>query len=92
MRRRDLRIPIPNDFERRLTGRTVLRLERRAKYILGFLDSEDVLIAHLGMSGRLFGYRPDDPKRPTAAENTTTSGSTPTEEPWSATTTRAALV
>jgi formamidopyrimidine-DNA glycosylase len=60
--------PSPIDFELRLTGRTVLRLERRAKYILGFLDSEDVLIAHLGMSGRLFGYRPDDPKRPTAAE------------------------
>jgi len=68
VRRRDLRIPIPIDFELRLTGRTVLRLERRAKYILGFLDSDDVLIAHLGMSGRLFGYRSDDPKRPTAAE------------------------
>ncbi len=68
VRRRDLRIPIPIDFELRLTGRTVLRLERRAKYILGFLDSDDVLIAHLGMSGRLFGYRSDDPKRPTASE------------------------
>ena len=28
VRRRDLRIPIPIDFELRLTGRTVLRLER----------------------------------------------------------------
>jgi len=67
VRRRDLRVPIPADFEQRLLGRTVLRLERRAKYILWFLDSDEVLLAHLGMSGRLFGYRHDDPKRPTAA-------------------------
>ncbi|MBL8635488.1 MAG: bifunctional DNA-formamidopyrimidine glycosylase/DNA-(apurinic or apyrimidinic site) lyase [Myxococcales bacterium] len=65
VRRRDLRIPIPSDFEARLRGRTVQQLSRRAKYILGFLDGDDVLIAHLGMSGRLFGYRAGDPKRPT---------------------------
>ncbi len=31
-RRRDLRIPFPEDFENRLTGRRVQRLWRRAKY------------------------------------------------------------
>lgn len=67
VRRRDLRVPIPLDFEQRLLGRTVLRVERRAKYILWYLDSDDVVLVHLGMSGRLFGYRHGDPKRPQAA-------------------------
>ncbi len=67
VRRRDLRVPIPPDFEQRLLGRTVLRVERRAKYILWYLDSDDVVLVHLGMSGRLFGYRHGDPKRPQAA-------------------------
>ena len=67
VRRRDLRVPIPPDFEQRLLGRTVLRVERRAKYILWYLDSDDVVLVHLGMSGRLSGYRHGDPKRPQAA-------------------------
>ena len=33
-RRGDLRIPFPEDFENRLTGRRVERLWRRAKYIM----------------------------------------------------------
>ncbi len=52
VRRPDLRFPFPPDFAARLTGRTVMSLSRRAKYILAGLDNEDVLIMHLGMSGR----------------------------------------
>ena len=52
-RRRDLRQPLPRDFVRRLTGRRVDRISRRAKYILFHLDDGTVLIAHLGMSGRM---------------------------------------
>ena len=52
-RRPDLRIPIPPGFADRLTGRRVVRIGRRAKYILAYLDDGTVLIAHLGMSGRL---------------------------------------
>jgi formamidopyrimidine-DNA glycosylase len=52
VRRRDLRRPLPDDFEARLTGRRVAALRRRAKYLLMDLDSGDSLIAHLGMSGR----------------------------------------
>jgi formamidopyrimidine-DNA glycosylase len=37
----------------RLTGRRVLRLGRRSKYILADLDSGETLIVHLGMSGRM---------------------------------------
>ncbi len=52
-RRGDLRVPFPNDFAGRLTGRTVTRLRRRAKYILGDLDDGETLVIHLGMSGRM---------------------------------------
>ena len=52
-RRGDLRVPFPNDFSGRLTGRRVMRLWRRAKYILGDLDDGETLVIHLGMSGRM---------------------------------------
>ena len=37
-RRADLRRPFPKDFAKRLTGRKVKRLWRRAKYLLADLD------------------------------------------------------
>ena len=52
-RRGDLRIPFPRDFVRRLEGRRVTHLRRRAKYILADLDSGETLVIHLGMSGRM---------------------------------------
>jgi formamidopyrimidine-DNA glycosylase len=52
-RRPDLRFPLPERFAQRLTGRRVLRLGRRAKYILVYLDRAEVLAMHLGMTGRL---------------------------------------
>ena len=51
VRDRRLRWPLAKDFERRLAGRTVAGLGRRAKYLLADLSSGDVLIMHLGMSG-----------------------------------------
>jgi formamidopyrimidine-DNA glycosylase len=51
-RRGDLRFPLPKDFAERLTGRRVEKLTRRAKYILAHLDRGEILIIHLGMSGR----------------------------------------
>ncbi len=51
LRRPDLRFPFPPDFARRLTGRTILSLGRRAKYLTGDLDDGGVLVMHLGMSG-----------------------------------------
>ena len=53
VRRPDLRWPLPPDLARRLTGRRVTSLKRRAKYLLIGLDDGAVLIAHLGMSGRM---------------------------------------
>ena len=50
-RRADLRLPFPEDFAARLTGRRVLSLGRRAKYLLAALEGGETLIMHLGMSG-----------------------------------------
>ena len=51
-RRADLRKAIPVDLRQRLTGVTVARLHRRAKYGLIDTDLGDTLVFHLGMSGR----------------------------------------
>src|SRR5947207_1607725 len=56
-RRGDLRIPFPEDFENRLTGRRVERLWRRAKYIMADLDGGETLVIHLGMSGHIAVYK-----------------------------------
>ena len=55
-RRGDLRRPFPKNFATRLTGRRVLALRRRAKYILAELDGGETLVIHLGMSGRMAVY------------------------------------
>lgn len=53
VRRPGLRLPFPPDLAGRLTGARITRIARRAKYILIHLDSGTVVIAHLGMSGRM---------------------------------------
>lgn len=60
VRRHDLRIPVPDDFGERLRGRTLEKLGRRAKYIVGEFDDGTILLAHLGMSGRMIIETPDD--------------------------------
>jgi len=51
-RRADLRFPFPQNFAKRLTGARVLRLERRAKYLIAHLSTGEALLMHLGMTGR----------------------------------------
>jgi formamidopyrimidine-DNA glycosylase len=51
-RRPDLRFPLPERFAERLQGQIVTALGRRAKYLLADLSSGEVLIMHLGMTGR----------------------------------------
>lgn len=53
VRRRDLRLPIPDDFEDRTIDQQVERITRRSKYLLLHLGSGDIIIIHLGMSGRI---------------------------------------
>ena len=67
-RRPDLRFPLPPNFVQVLTGATITRLTRRAKYLMARLDREDTLVMHLGMSGRFEithpeGAAPDRPAR-----------------------------
>lgn len=50
--RANLRFPFPVDFSRRLSGRLIRTVTRRAKYLMLHLDSGDVLVVHLGMTGR----------------------------------------
>jgi len=50
-RRAGLRYPFAPDLARRLEGRIITHLGRRAKYLLIMLDDETVMISHLGMSG-----------------------------------------
>jgi formamidopyrimidine-DNA glycosylase len=51
-RRADLRFPLPENFGTRLSGRRIEALDRRAKYLLARLDDGEVLVMHLGMTGR----------------------------------------
>lgn len=51
--RPDLRWPFPPRMAERLTGARVLGLRRRSKYILADLSTDETLLVHLGMSGRM---------------------------------------
>ena len=51
VRRKDLRLPFPRGFAKRLAGRKVIAVGRRAKYLTVDLDDGEVLVMHLGMSG-----------------------------------------
>jgi len=53
VRRTDLRRPLPAGFAGRVEGRRITGIGRRAKYLLISLDDDTVLLAHLGMSGRM---------------------------------------
>ncbi|PSR19504.1 glycine dehydrogenase (aminomethyl-transferring), partial [filamentous cyanobacterium CCP3] len=50
-----------NYIAQRLTGRRVIGLRRRAKYILGDLDDATSWLIHLGMSGRMLLSNGGDP-------------------------------
>lgn len=51
--RPDLRWPFPERMAERLTGSRVKSLRRRSKYILADLSTDETLLIHLGMSGRM---------------------------------------
>lgn len=57
--RPDLRWPFPPRMAERLTGARVLALRRRSKYILADLSTDETLLIHLGMSGRMLISSPD---------------------------------
>jgi formamidopyrimidine-DNA glycosylase len=58
-RRPDLRFPFPPDFAKRLSGKRIVSLGRRAKYLTAEIEGGPLLICHLGMSGS-FRIEADD--------------------------------
>ena len=58
--RGDLRWPLPENLASRLLGRQFTSIHRRGKYVLMYLNQQDILLLHLGMSGsvRIFGKQP----------------------------------
>lgn len=52
VRRADLRFPFPDRFADRLAGRRITAVTRRAKYLWLHLDGGEILVVHLGMTGR----------------------------------------
>ena len=63
-RRGDLRFPLQADFAKRLDGQRVTGLGRRAKYLVCDLQSGDVLLMHLGMSGSFRVTAAGDARQP----------------------------
>jgi formamidopyrimidine-DNA glycosylase len=51
--RAGLRVPFPKDLAKRLQGKRIHAVTRRAKYILVEMQGGDLFILHLGMSGRI---------------------------------------
>lgn len=77
LRRKNLRFPFPTDMAQRLKGKRVEAMRRRAKYILARIEGGELLLMHLGMSGRFTIHRPDgeDPGQPGSFHYTMPDGS-----------------
>ncbi len=51
LNRKDLRFPFPRGMARKLEGRSIESVGRRAKYLLFRLSGGETLLSHLGMTG-----------------------------------------
>lgn len=60
---RRLRHPVEPRLAGRLRGRTIVKVGRKAKYLLMYLHGELVWVFHLGMSGKLIHVEPNTPKQ-----------------------------
>ena len=56
---KNLRYKIPHSFSKRLTGERIFRICRISKYLI-FHFKKKLLLAHLGMSGKLLLMKSDD--------------------------------
>ena len=80
--RGDLRWPLPDQLDQRLTGRLCEAPNRRSKYILIRLDKGETLLIHLGMSGaiRLYNHKPNFAKHDHFSVELETAVSSSTEK------------
>ena len=53
LRRKNLRVALPLDIEAKLKGKRLKHIDRRAKYLLFHFENGQVMLAHLGMSGKM---------------------------------------
>ncbi|WP_343358110.1 bifunctional DNA-formamidopyrimidine glycosylase/DNA-(apurinic or apyrimidinic site) lyase [Bartonella schoenbuchensis] len=51
LNRKNLRFPFPEGFSKKLVGRRIIELDRRAKYLLFHLSQNETILGHMGMSG-----------------------------------------
>ena len=56
---KNLRYKIPHTFSKNLIGEKILRISRRSKYLILHLNKK-ILLAHLGMSGKILTMREKD--------------------------------
>lgn len=75
--RPDLRWPMPAGLAERLTGTRVLGFRRRGKYMLMRIEGGELVLIHLGMSGRMV-LSQDRPNAPVAHEHVVLE----TDEGW----------
>ena len=59
IKNKNLRYKIPKDFSKQLIGQKILKISRRSKYLI-FHFREKLLLAHLGMSGKIILMRNKD--------------------------------
>src|SRR5262249_27639940 len=62
--RGDLRVAFPPRFAERLAGPRVLRMRRRAQYLLLDFENDETLVMHMGMSGRFTIHGPRAQTKP----------------------------
>jgi len=60
---KNIRILSPPEFQRRVERRVLKDIKRRGKFLILYLDSEDLLIFHLKLTGRLL-FAPQREKEP----------------------------
>lgn len=60
--RRDLRLPVPPDFEEKITGKKIKRLYRIAKYAIMELQDGYSVVWHFGMSGKIKISQDENPE------------------------------
>ncbi len=56
-----LRYLIPKNLRKQILNSKIEKVQRKAKYILFFLDNQKIIVIHLGMTGRLL-YKKKDQK------------------------------
>ncbi len=69
LNRADLRTKLPAGLKAKLEGKRIERVGRRAKYILIHCEGDGVVLAHLGMSGRMVLHEPGAAWRPQAHDH-----------------------